>query len=189
MAGRLLVLTARAEGVRPHRPSARRLKTRGKLAPGQAMAILQDALQAKYSVLSSVGPHAGDDWPTIVDRKREDIAKAKHSIWVVNSNATRPEALRAFCTKHDARYVVFVSRRPGGNANAGPPTAHRAQHYSADGKTWERIDPAFCSVSRGQRRLGEKEYRAPSVTPGLHFAPELRPWTLAASARRETVRY
>jgi hypothetical protein len=38
--------------------------------------------------------------------------------------------------------------------------------------------PAFCSVSRGQRRLGEKEYRAPSVTPevalrvrtqGAHF--------------------
>ena len=28
-------------------------------------------------------------------------------------------------------------------------------------------NPAFCSVSKGQRRLGEKEYRAPSVTPGV----------------------
>ena len=28
-------------------------------------------------------------------------------------------------------------------------------------------NPAFCSVSRGQRRLGEKEYRARSVTPGV----------------------
>jgi hypothetical protein len=27
--------------------------------------------------------------------------------------------------------------------------------------------PAFCSVSKGQRRLGEKEYRASSVTPGV----------------------
>ena len=27
--------------------------------------------------------------------------------------------------------------------------------------------PAFCSVSRGQRRLGEKEYRAPLVTQGV----------------------
>ena len=27
--------------------------------------------------------------------------------------------------------------------------------------------PAFCSVSRGRRRLGEKEYRAPSVTRGV----------------------
>jgi hypothetical protein len=31
--------------------------------------------------------------------------------------------------------------------------------------------PAFCSVSRGQRRLGEKEYRAPSVTPGVALRP------------------
>src|SRR5208283_3617463 len=31
--------------------------------------------------------------------------------------------------------------------------------------------PAFCSVSRGQRRLGEKEYRAPSVTPRVALRP------------------
>ena len=42
-------------------------------------------------------------------------------------------------------------------------------------KSWvSHSEPAFCSVSRGQRRFGEKEYRAPSGTPGLHFAPELR---------------
>jgi hypothetical protein len=28
-------------------------------------------------------------------------------------------------------------------------------------------NPAFCSVSKGQRRLGEKEHRARSVTPGV----------------------
>jgi transposase len=28
-------------------------------------------------------------------------------------------------------------------------------------------NPAFCSVSKGQRRLGEKENRARSVTPGV----------------------
>jgi hypothetical protein len=44
--------------------------------------------------------------------------------------------------------------------------------------------PAFCSVSRGQRRLGEKEYRAPSVTPGLHFAPELRVRPIGTSKGR-----
>jgi hypothetical protein len=37
--------------------------------------------------------------------------------------------------------------------------------------------PAFRSVSRGLRRLGEKEYRAPSVTPGV----ALRPRTQGAS--------
>ena len=28
-------------------------------------------------------------------------------------------------------------------------------------------NPVFCSVSKGQRRLGEKENRARSVTPGV----------------------
>ena len=31
--------------------------------------------------------------------------------------------------------------------------------------------PAFCSVSRGPSRLGEKEYRAPSMTPGVALRP------------------
>jgi hypothetical protein len=38
--------------------------------------------------------------------------------------------------------------------------------------------PAFCSVSRGPSRLGEKEYRAPSMTPGVALRPRtqgLRP--------------
>src|SRR5271166_1795706 len=41
--------------------------------------------------------------------------------------------------------------------------------------------PAFCSVSRGQRRLAEKEYRAPSVTPGVALRPRTQaPARLAA---------
>ena len=31
--------------------------------------------------------------------------------------------------------------------------------------------PAFCSVSRGPSRLGEKECRAPSMTPGVALRP------------------
>jgi hypothetical protein len=51
----------------------------------------------------------------------------------------------------------------------------RRQHWFLNEKSgFPFRTPAFCSVSRGQRRFGEKEYRAPSVTPGLHFAPELR---------------
>ena len=42
----------------------------------------------------------------------------------------------------------------------------RRQHWFLNEKSgFPFRTPAFCSVSRGQRRLGEKEYRAPSVTP------------------------
>src|SRR5271165_2680734 len=44
----------------------------------------------------------------------------------------------------------------------------RRQHWFLNEKSgFPSRTPAFCSVSRGQRRLGEKEYRAPSVTPGV----------------------
>src|SRR5271165_3748325 len=44
----------------------------------------------------------------------------------------------------------------------------RRQHWFLNEKSgFPSRTPAFCSVSRGQRRIGEKEYRAPSVTPGV----------------------
>ena len=56
----------------------------------------------------------------------------------------------------------------------------RRQHWFLNEKSgFPFRTPAFCSVSRGQRRLGEKEYRAPSVTPGV----ALRPRTQAGLAR------
>ena len=54
----------------------------------------------------------------------------------------------------------------------------RRQHWFLNEKSgFPFRTPAFCSVSRGQRRLGEDEYRAPSVTPGV----ALRPRTQAQS--------
>src|SRR5208282_2313257 len=57
----------------------------------------------------------------------------------------------------------------------------RRQHWFLNEKSGFPFQtPAFCSVSRGQRRLGEKEYRASSVTPGV----ALRPRTQAERAGR-----
>src|SRR5271165_1392666 len=57
----------------------------------------------------------------------------------------------------------------------------RRQHWFLNEKSgFPFRTPAFCSVSRGQRRLGEKEYRAPSVTPGV----ALRPRTQGAAAAK-----
>src|SRR5277367_627222 len=48
----------------------------------------------------------------------------------------------------------------------------RRQHWFLNEKSgFPFRTPAFCSVSRGQRRFGEKEYRAPSVTPGVALRP------------------
>ena len=59
--------------------------------------------------------------------------------------------------------------RPGGFRREVQP---RRQHWFLNEKSGLPFrTPAFCSVSRGQRRFGEKEYRAPSVTPGVALRP------------------
>jgi hypothetical protein len=83
------------------------------------MTMLQDALATEHVILSSAGARAGQYWHQIITRKQEDIARANHSPWVVNSNATRPEIMQPFC---------FV-RRPGAKTNSGPSTNERAQKY------------------------------------------------------------
>src|SRR5271165_6948476 len=61
----------------------------------------------------------------------------------------------------------------------------RRQHWFLNEKSgFPSRTPAFCSVSRGQRRLGEKEYRAPSVTPGV----ALRPRTQGSALSRYAIR-
>src|SRR5271157_1474266 len=63
----------------------------------------------------------------------------------------------------------------------------RRQHWFLNEKSgFPFRTPAFCSVSRGQRRLAEKEYRAPSVTPGVALRP--RTQAVAKSNRLPSAR-
>jgi hypothetical protein len=119
------------------------------------MTMLQNALSAEHAILSSAGAHAGQGWQQIITRKRADIASTNHSVWVVNSNATRPGAVQSFCGDHDARYVIFVSRfRPDPNSKSasGTSTSDRARGYSSDdGKTWSPLDKGLSEVTGCER--------------------------------------
>jgi hypothetical protein len=60
----------------------------------------------------------------------------------------------------------------------------RRQHWFLNEKSgFPFRTPAFCSVSRGQRRFGEKEYRAPSVTPGVALRPRTQDLHLGPRTR------
>src|ERR1700722_5569122 len=75
--------------------------------------------------------------------------------------------------------IGFVAARKAGGGFRRE-VQPRRQHWFLNEKSgFPFRTPAFCSVSRGRRRLGEKEYRAPSVTPGV----ALRPRTQAASKK------
>jgi hypothetical protein len=109
--------------------------------------LLQSALAAEYPILSSAGSHAREDWGTIIARKTADIAKAKHSVWVLNSNAARPDNVQSFCNKHAARYVIFLSRERDAKSDAGPSTGDRVQCYSGDNRSWLPLDRSLSHVT------------------------------------------
>jgi hypothetical protein len=133
---------------------------------GIPMTMLQDALAAEHVILSSAGAHAGQAWHKIVARKQADIGRAGHSVWVVNSNATRPEIVQPFCHDHDAHYVIFVSRLlRNSKSDDGPPSSERAQGYSSDGRTW--IPLPFWPQDR--KGLSEVTGRINRATAGFWF--------------------
>jgi hypothetical protein len=78
--------------------------------------LLNKALAADYSILSSAGSHAGEVWPTISKRKTADIAQFGDTVWVQNSNALRPDVVQTFCQDFGACYVFFLSRKRNGKA-------------------------------------------------------------------------
>lgn len=107
--------------------------------------MLQNALAADSSILSNVGPHAGEGWQRIITRKAEDIQKIGHTIWLLNSNAARPDAVQNFCNSQNARYVIFVARTR--NASEGPSTGDAAHGYSIDGKKWQGMPTGLGAVT------------------------------------------
>jgi hypothetical protein len=107
--------------------------------------LLQNALQARYVILSTAGRHAQEEWQRIIDRKRDDITSVGYTVWVTNSQAARPDAVQSFCKEHGPCHVIFMSR--GYQNNPGPITVDRAKRYSEDERTWLYLPTALSRVT------------------------------------------
>jgi hypothetical protein len=100
---------------------------------------LESALAARALIVASAGAHAKEGWKKIITRKSDDIAKVSHTVWVVNSNAARPDAVQAFCNEKDARHVLFVSRSRDGKSGSGTLRDDPARQYSRDNRNWTAL--------------------------------------------------
>jgi hypothetical protein len=95
---------------------------------------------------------------------RYGVGKAANA---VGTGVSAPRRLRRAVARGD---LATAFHEAGGFRREVQP---RRQHWFLNEKSgFPFRTPAFCSVSRGQRRLGEEEYRAPSVvTPGVALRP------------------
>jgi len=110
------------------------------------MALIDEALSSECMILSSAGAHARQDWLTIINRKRRDITKADHTVWVTNSQAAKPEIVQSFCAQSGARHVVFLSKK---RDKPGTDTSNddAATRYSADSRNWSPLHTALTEVT------------------------------------------
>jgi hypothetical protein len=116
----------------------------------------------------AAGPHQVQERVSV--RRAADLLIMCFILIVNKSSPEKPS--EEFYTDMRAAFHSYPPIPEGGFRREVQP---RRQHWFLNEKSgFPFRTPAFCSVSRGQRRLGEEEYRAPSVTRGLHFAPELR---------------
>jgi len=95
--------------------------------------LLQQALQAKHLILSTVASrYAREALQAIFDRKCADVTGVGHTVWAMNSQAARPDAVQSFCNKHSPCYVLFLSK--GHRNKPGSITIDAAKRYSIDGQ-------------------------------------------------------
>jgi hypothetical protein len=95
--------------------------------------LLQQALQAKYLILSTVaGRYAQEDWQAIIDRKCADVAGVGHTVWAMNSRAAKPDEVQSFCKRHGPCHVLFLNKRFA--KKPGSITIDAAKRYSIDGR-------------------------------------------------------
>jgi len=114
--------------------------------------ILESALAADHLILANAGSHAKQSCHKIIARKSADIGRTNHTVWVVNSNAARPDAVQLICKNHGACYVIFVNRVRDGKAADGTSRDHEARSYSIDGLKFVKLDGGLTEVSGDIKR-------------------------------------
>lgn len=115
---------------------------------------------AKYAVLSVMGPHAGEDEETIFARKIDDTRKCGKTFWLVRSTKANPALIQKLAeeAQTDGTHVscIFVAPSSPGGAQ---PTANSqvASMYSPDGENWSsmpnRMTPVTGKLDRGAYAL------------------------------------
>lgn len=92
----------------------------------------------KYSVVSVMGPHAGEDSDTIFTRKIADIRNAGRTFWVIRSHKAKPNTIQAIGSairerSGDSLCAFLAPSSPGGAVPTK--TSSAATKYSNDTST------------------------------------------------------
>ena len=125
----------------PKRPGASEFRV------GQATMETQD-----YSVVSVMGPHAGEDSDAIFTRKIADIQNAGRTFWVIRSHKAKPDMIQTIgsAVRNRSCEPLCAFLAPSAPGGAVPTkTSSTAAEYSANRSKWHAL-PACITPVTGQ---------------------------------------
>jgi hypothetical protein len=106
----------------------------------------------EYSVLSVMGPHAGEESDAIFARKISDIRNTGRTFWVIRSHKARPNMIQAIAAavRHRSGELLCAFLAPSSPGGAVPTKiCCAATEYSADQSKWQAL-PAGVTAVTGQ---------------------------------------
>lgn len=99
------------------------------------------------SVLSIIGPHAGEGVYEMLDRKTADIKRAGKTLWLYSSSAAPPERVQKFFREYNDE--VWVAFYPAADKNGACPTksADAMTEMSLDRINWQPLPQGISPVT------------------------------------------
>lgn len=86
-----------------------------------------DMARLNKILISIIGPHAGESYTNIFDRKIQDINKNGFTIWLINSYKSSPQIIKSL--EKAPTHVLFIA--PSTRSGAKPTTcSNLATHYT-----------------------------------------------------------
>ena len=104
----------------------------------------------EYSMISVMGPHAGEGSEAIFARKIDDVRNAGRTFWVVRSHKAKPDMIQsvgaAICGRSGDALCAFLAPSAPGGAVATK-TACAAVEYSSDRCEWSPLPHGITPVT------------------------------------------
>ncbi len=104
----------------------------------------------EYSVLSVMGPHAGEESDAIFSRKIADIRNAGRTFWVVRSHKAKPDIIQTIgsAVRNRSGQPLCAFLAPSAPGGAVPTkTSSAASEYSADRSEWQALLASITPVT------------------------------------------
>lgn len=99
---------------------------------------------ADRTVLSVMGPHAGEDSDAIFARKISDITTVGKTFWLCQSPAARPDRTQAFF--EDEASVLFLAAAATNGARATE-SAHKMIEFSPNKSDWKTVPSSLSPIT------------------------------------------